>query len=104
MRLISLLFDDLFSNYGYNSRLSYPADNDANWNKTVETSENDTHSIKKEVWVSKDGKSRMERTYSELRSPQLSVDTMREQMKLAIENEDFEKAAQIRDKIKLLNS
>jgi len=93
-----LLGGDLFSQSA-NSSLGFPKDGDPNWSKTVETSETKTHIIKIETWISKDGNCRMERSSTELKS-KVDVGRLKIQLSRAVENEDYEKAAELRDKIK----
>jgi len=93
-----LLGGDLFSQ-STNSSLDFPKDNDPNWSKTVETSETKTHIIKIETWISKDGNFKMERSSTELKR-KVDVGRLKIQLKRAVENEDYEKAAELRDKIK----
>jgi len=82
----------------------YPKDNDSRYNKTVEETETDTHIIKKETWISTDGSSKFTRTYSESKlKPKVDVKVLESALKEAIEKEEFEKAAQLRDEIKKLN-
>jgi hypothetical protein len=93
-----LLGGDLFSQSS-GSSIGFPKDNDPNWSKTVETSETKTHIIKIETWISKDGKCRMERSTTEIKK-RVDVDKLKIQLKKAVENEEYEKAAELRDKIK----
>jgi len=86
--------------------LSAPKDDDKNFNKTVEVSETPTHTIKKEVWTSLDGTQRFERTVQESKgSPKKDDPTyeeLEEQKIAAIKGQNYEVAAEIRDKIKRL--
>lgn len=109
MRKKYYLFDlsDLFYPLNFNFRdfdnsSEFPKENDPKFNKEVEEIETDTHIIKKETWISTDGASKYVRTYSESKSkrPIVDVKLLESELKMAIENEEFEKAAQIRDKIK----
>lgn len=93
--LLSLFNNSIFG-------MEFPKENDANWSKTVESLNTETHIIKKEKWISKDGKSTMERFISELKSTK-TLDSLKNDLKKAIESEDFEKAAEIRDEIKKLS-
>jgi len=93
-----LLGTDMFSK-SIDSLMLFPKDDDPNWSKTVETSETKTHIIKKETWISKDGGCRMERTSTEIKS-RVDVGRLKRQLKQAIDSEDYEKAAELRDKIK----
>jgi len=99
------LFDlsDLFSLNSKNSESElFPKENDSNYNKIVEETETETHIIKKETWVSTDGTSKFTRTYSEskFQKPKVDVKLLESALKEAIEKEEFEKAAQLRDEIK----
>jgi protein-arginine kinase activator protein McsA len=91
-----LLGGDMFSQ---NQSMGYPKDNDPNWSKTVETQETKTHMIKKETWVSKDGSIKMEKLTTEIKRV-VNVDRLKRLLNKAIENEEYEKAAELRDKIK----
>ena len=81
------------------SSMDFPKDDDPNWSKTVETTETRSHIIKKEIWISKDGGCRMERLSTEIKK-KVDVGRLKRQLKQAVEMEDYEKAAQLRDKIK----
>jgi len=93
-----LLGGDMFTK-SYGSSMDFPKDDDPNWSKTVETSETKSHIIKKEIWISKDGNCRMERFLTEFKN-NVDVDKLKMQLKKAIDMEDYEKAAELRDKIK----
>lgn len=105
------IFDDLFNDFfSKNDDLfsmnesNYPKDGDPNFNKTVEESETPTHIIVKETWKSLDGTQFYQRTTSKsktgAKSIPLSVDSLKKQLQDAIDKEDFEGAAKLRDKIK----
>jgi len=81
------------------SSMEFPKDNDPNWSKTIETSETKSHIIKTEVWISKDGGCRMERFSTEIKKS-IDVGRLKRQLKKAVDMEDYEKAAELRDKIK----
>jgi hypothetical protein len=81
------------------SSMDFPKDDDPNWSKTVETTETRSHIIKKEILISKDGGCRMERFSTEIKR-KVDVGRLKRQLKQAVEMEDYEKAAQLRDKIK----
>ena len=83
------------------SSMEFPKDNDPNWSKTVETSETKSHIIKKETWISKDGSCHMERFSTEIKKS-VDVGRLKRQLKKAIDMEDYEKAAELRDKIKTI--
>jgi protein-arginine kinase activator protein McsA len=91
-----LLGGDMFSQ---NQSMGYPKDDDPNWSKTFETQETKTHMIKKETWVSKDGSIKMEKLTTEIKRV-VNVDRLKRLLNKAIENEEYEKAAELRDKIK----
>ena len=95
-----LLGGDLFSR-GSGSSMGFPKDDDPNWSKTVETSETRSHIVKKEIWISKDGSARMERFSTEIKK-QVDVGRLKKLLKKAVDSEDYEKAAELRDKIKSL--
>lgn len=108
---ITKIFNDYFTeffndeNFGFGkTKFDYPAEDDPNWDKKSETVETPTHITKTEIWTSKDGTQRMQRVFSESKSTtqELTVDQLEKQKKLAIENDDYEEAAKLRDKIKLL--
>ncbi len=94
-----LLGGDLFGN---NQGMSYPKDDDPNWSKCVESFETKTHIVKKEVWTSIDGKYKMERMVTELKS-KVDVEKLKRQLKKAVDSENYEKAAELRDKINSLS-
>jgi protein-arginine kinase activator protein McsA len=101
MFLLSSLFDEFFnSDFNWEVK-NFPKENDPNFNKSVEEVENDTHVIKNETWTSVDGKSVYKRQIIESKkklSP--NIDNLKLEMKKAIEEENFERAAELRDKIK----
>lgn len=90
---------DLLSNDSFSTK--QPNKKEPEWSKTVEEFEDDTHTTRKETWVSSDGTSRYVRTYTE---PKRKVDVkeLESRMKLAVEKEEFEEAARLRDEIKRL--
>jgi excinuclease UvrABC helicase subunit UvrB len=96
-----LLGGDFFGNTSQSSMI-YPKDDDPNWSKTVESLETKTHVIKKEVWTSKDGNYRMEKMVTELKS-KVDVGKLKRELKKAVDSENYEKAAELRDKLKSLN-
>ncbi len=105
--LFSLTSKNMFSDFSkMENDKNFPKDNDNRYNKTVEETETDTHIIKKETWISTDGTSKYTRTYSESKSqiPKIDVKVLESQLKEAVEKEEFEKAAQLRDQIKKLKS
>jgi excinuclease UvrABC helicase subunit UvrB len=96
-----LLGGDLFGNNS-NFSMTYPKDDDPNWSKTVESFETKSHIIKKEIWTSIDGKYKMERVVTELKS-KVDVEKLKRQLKRAVDSENYEKAAELRDKINSLS-
>jgi excinuclease UvrABC helicase subunit UvrB len=93
-----LLGGDLFTQSS--SSMIFPKDDDPNWSKTVETLESKYHIITKEVWISKDGSNRMEKLSTQIKKV-VDIESLKKQLQKAIDNEEYEKAAKIRDKIKL---
>lgn len=95
------LFNDLF-NSGYEFGSQFPKDDDTNFNKEVEEVETETHVIKKETWKSLDGNTIYKRSFMESKSKQKEekLEDLKSELKLAIDSEDFEKAIELRDRIK----
>lgn len=89
-----------FRDFNKKDSESFPKDDDTKFNKEVEEIETETHIIKKETWISTDGTSKYVRTYSESKKPKVDVKELESKLKLAIEKEEFEIAAQLRDEIK----
>lgn len=81
-------------------KADFPKDDDSNFSKEVEELETETHVIKKETWISTDGTSKYVRTYSESKKPKVDVKLLESELKLAVEKEEFEKAAKLRDQIR----
>lgn len=77
---------------------------DSNFNKTIEESETKTHSIKTETWESEDGSQFYKKTTMNLKSSSNDVEKLKIDMEKAIQKEDFESAAKIRDKIKSIKN
>lgn len=105
--LFSLSSKNMFSDFSKMEKYDdFPKDDDSNYNKVVEETETDTHIVKKETWISTDGTSKFTRTYSESKNKKTKVDVteLESALKKAIEKEDFEKAAQLRDEIKKLKA
>lgn len=99
--LSDLFSQTMFGDFSKNENEYFPKENDSRFNKTVEETETETHIIKKETWVSTDGTSKFTRTYSESKKmPKVDVRLLESELKEAIEKEEFEKAAQLRDEIK----
>ena len=104
MRKIYYLFDlvDLFSNENiFENKMNYPKDGDKNWNKTTEEFESNGMTIKKETWVSLDGTSTYVKTYTENKKS-IDAKELESALKIAVEKEEYEKAAKLRDQIKKL--
>ncbi len=79
---------------------SEPKEN-GEWNKTVEELVENGHTIRKETWTSKDGSSRYVRTFIEPKQDYAKIiKALEEEMKAAVEKEEYEKAAALRDRIK----
>jgi excinuclease UvrABC helicase subunit UvrB len=110
------LFKDLFGSFfnmnddfGFNS---YPSDNDPNFKKTIEEIDNGSHTIKIETWKSLDGSKIYKRTSMVSKSsPNLSegrkkelLEILQKNLDLAVDNEEYEKAAEIRDQIKKIKN
>ena len=108
--------DDLFDNSFllskrypfYNKEVSFPEDKDKNYHKTEEVFEDDTHITKTEKWTSIDGSRTFTRTTSESKtkpkSNELSVKEIKSLLDKAIEAQDFEKAIELRDKLKSIET
>jgi protein-arginine kinase activator protein McsA len=83
---------------------NFPKNEDLNkFNKIVEEFETPTHIIVKETWKSVDGSKIYQRTTHTSKfskSIPENVDALKAKMKEAIEKEDFESAANLRDKIR----
>jgi excinuclease UvrABC helicase subunit UvrB len=102
------LFDNLFNEFFKNdfsiNESSYPKDGDPNFNKTVEESDTPTHTVVKETWESLDGSEVYQKITSRSKSVKgktiQSVDVLKVNLQEAIDKEDFENAAKIRDQIK----
>jgi excinuclease UvrABC helicase subunit UvrB len=92
-----LLGGDLFTQS--HGSLTFPNDDDPNWSKSVESHETKTHIIKKETWTYKDGSTKMERFVTEIKQ-KVSIGRLKRELKMAVDKEDYEKAAELRDKIK----
>ena len=106
MRKIYLLdlFDLLSMSEGMFDKKSKPAPKkEEGWTKTVEEFEKGGYVTRKETWTSKDGSSRYVKTTTEpMRDSKESIEILEEKMKQAVEKEEFEKAAELRDKLKEL--
>jgi len=107
------LFDDFLNQndgiFGGSSK-NFPKDDDPNFNKSVEEIDNGTHVIKIETWKSLDGskvykktsmESKSKPTLSDSRKKQL-LDSLQKDLELAVKNEAYEKAAELRDQINSL--
>ena len=116
--IFDMLFgtDDFESMFSFNSiNLSipqismegsgFPEDGDENFNKTEETVDTGTHTVKKEVWTSLDGTQTFSRTSSQSKSLAKSIappttEQLKLDLKSAVSNQEYEKAIQIRDELK----
>lgn len=103
------LFDDFFNSnqiYGSANFQQFPQDGDSNFHKSTEELESENHSIVKETWVSVDGSQVYSRTThkSKIGALPKNVDILRKQLKAAIDSEEYEKAAKIRDEIKKIEN
>ena len=108
--------EDLFENslfFGkrdvfYKTDLPFPRDKDKNYNKTEEVFEDETHITKTEKWVSVDGSRTFSRTTSESKlkpkSKELSKKEIQSLLDKAVESQDFEKAIELRDKLKSIEA
>jgi excinuclease UvrABC helicase subunit UvrB len=108
--------DDLFENSLFFSKrisfprkeMSFPEDKDKNYNKTEEVFEDETHVTKTEKWVSTDGSRTFTRTTSESKSKPKAKEMSTKEIKVlldkAVENQDFEKAIELRDKLKSIEA
>jgi protein-arginine kinase activator protein McsA len=101
MFLLSSLFDEFFnSDFNWEVK-NFPKENDPNFNKSVEEVENDTHVIKNETWTSVDGKTVYKRQVIESKKRStLNIEDLKLEMKKAADEENYEKAAKLRDKIR----
>lgn len=97
------IFKELFGR-AFFGESNFPKDDDKNFNKTVDEIETDSHVIKKETWKSIDGKQFYQRTTSRSKSPMdyISISDLKNQLNEAVSEQNFEKAALLRDKIKEL--
>lgn len=82
-----------------------PEDGDPNFNKTEESVETGSHTIKKEVWTSIDGTQRFERTSMQSKSQpkalkEPTVEDLKLELNSAVENQEYERAIEIRDELK----
>ena len=95
----SLRFRD---NFFDEEESGFPEANDENFNKTEETTETDTHIIKKEVWTSLDGKQSYQRTVSQSKKKASALPDKEELKKLrdeAVSEHRYEDAAKYRDEL-----
>ncbi len=86
--------------------MNYPKDNDANFNKTVEKKETETHVIETITWKSLDGKQTFQKVVSKSKAKEMteSLEQLKQKLELAVSKEDYETAITLRDKIKKLES
>lgn len=97
----SLFGENMFSLFNFEN-MDFPKETDTNFNKVEETIETETHDIKKETWTSTDGKSKYVRTYAVSKQNRLEPkkEDLQKLLDKAVEDQDFEKAIELRDKIK----
>ena len=92
----------------YDKEMSFPEDKDKNYHKTEEVFEDGTHITKTEKWTSIDGSRTFARTTSESKTKtkpnELSIKDMKSLLDKAIEAQDFEKAIELRDKLKSIET
>lgn len=87
-----------------------PKEGDKNFNKMEEISETPTHKLKKEVWTSLDGTHHYQRSVFQSKSAarppnnEITLENLKVKKQQAIEAQDYETAAKIRDEIKRLES
>ncbi len=94
---------DLLSNESFGSFNTEPKNDDKNWTKTTEEFEKDGFITIKETWTSIDGTSKYVKTHTESKMKRMEdVKLLESQLKISIDNEEYEVAAQLRDKIKEL--
>ncbi len=77
---------------------------DENFNKTTQEVETEKFLIKTETWTSHDGKVSFRRTSQKVKKleKKVSIEKLKKDLEVAIKSENFEKAAELRDKIKSL--
>lgn len=111
-------FDDLFKSLFENSFVfgsmrfrndlfeeeesGFPEEGNENFNKTEEVTETDTHTIKKEVWTSLDGKQSYQRTVSQSKKKAPTLPGKEELKRLrdeAVSEHRYEDAAKYRDEL-----
>ena len=98
-RLINSTFDDLFSNYHYqvqkngDTKSESGIDENGQWSKSTFTSEDGTISYTSFVRLN-DG--------APITSKQGKLDQLKNELERLVETQEFEKAAEVRDRIKLL--
>jgi excinuclease UvrABC helicase subunit UvrB len=97
--------NEFFGNDFNLNKDQFPKDDDKNFSKEVEELETDTHLIKNEKWTSVDGNTIYKRSVMESKVEKLQEKTIQElksELDEAIKSENFEKAIELRDKIKKL--
>lgn len=87
---------------------SFPEDGDPNFHKSEENVETPTHIITKETWVSTDGTQKFQRTTSKSKQAAKTLkepnrEDIQKLLDQAVQDQDFEKAIELRDKLKKLN-
>jgi excinuclease UvrABC helicase subunit UvrB len=104
------LFEDSFffgslklkNSFFDNDDSSFPKDGDVNFNKTEEIIDTETHSTKKEVWTSLDGKQSFQRTTIQSKKKENSLpskDELKYLRDAAVAEHRYEDAAKYRDEL-----
>lgn len=97
---------DIFDSMNFSFENSeFPEEGNSDFNKTEEIIETETHTIKKENWISIDGTQKFQRTSSQSKQKALKEPSKADLQLLldkAVENQEFEKAIELRDKLKEL--
>ena len=98
------IFDDFFNDFFNLKPVEFSFDLDEkDFDKVIEETKTDTHSIKTEVWKDTDGNEVYRKTYmNSLNKPKPNIRTLKKKMELAVKQEHFEDAAKLRDQIKQL--
>jgi protein-arginine kinase activator protein McsA len=107
------LFNSLFNSFfkmNESENFEYPKDGDPKFNKTIEEVDLGNYQMKTEIWKSLDGTKVFKKVSMISKSDQDNEEkqknkllkTLEFDLQLAVKNEEYEKAAQIRDQIKKL--
>jgi hypothetical protein len=81
------------------TEISYPKSEDPNYEFTQETVESDATVTTKETWKSTDGTSTFSRVVTKPKVKVETEDDIKNQIKLAVDSEDYELAAKLKRKI-----